>query len=214
MRRLLLGAILIWGQSGHAESKITASISAPRNQFLYAGMDNSLDVTVCGTNCDNVLLVCDNGRIVRSEDCNFVITRASPGGTTIRMIRVLHGDTAIVQERWLPVRRIPSPVARVANKTGGNVSAAVFRAQLGVSAALENLDICASFRVKTFKIILLRQSGMWQEFNTNSGPYFSENMQDAIKTVDTGDRIIITDITADAVGIKDIKLEPIFLTIN
>lgn len=214
MRRILLAAILVLAQLRPAEAKISGSISAPRYQFLYAGMDNALDVAVCGTNCDNILLVCDNGEIVRSEDCAFSIRLTSPGSTTIRMLRVMRGDTTLIRERRFIVRKMPAPVAKVANKKGGTVSAAAFRAQLGVAAGFENLDIQAPFRVKTFKIVLLRQSGSWQEFSTNSGPYFSENMQNAIQTIEAGDRIFITDMRADAASIKDIELEPIFLTIN
>ena len=62
-------------------------ISNPKENILYVGLSNVLEVAVSGYKCSDFLLVTNNGKIEPTDDiCSYYIT---PENTGIAVISVL-----------------------------------------------------------------------------------------------------------------------------
>jgi hypothetical protein len=97
------------------------------------------------------------------------------------------------------VKRIPDPIAKVANKVGGVMAANVFRAQLGVQAVLENFDFDVKFEIVSFEFSYIQRRKEYQAVGTVTGAYFRNNPQVATymeRLAAVGDRVYIDNIKA------------------
>src|SRR5690606_21100178 len=101
------------------------------------------------------LRVSGNGVTLTSRGNGKYIARvSSPGDVSLNVSATIDGKTQNMGSTHFRVKRIPKPTARVAGKEGGAISAAQLRGQTVVSAALDNFDFDAKFRVTKFNMYI------------------------------------------------------------
>jgi hypothetical protein len=124
--------------------------------------------------------------------------------------------SASVGTMEIRVKSIPDPIAKVANKTGGIIPAAVFRAQLGIVAVLENFDFEAKFNVTSFDFSYLQKRGEYQGPFAVKGKIFTAeaNVNKYLAQAKAGDKIFIENIRAIGPDNRPRQLNNILLTLN
>ena len=85
--------------------------------------------------------------------------------------------------------------------------------QSGLKCYLEGFDYDAPFSILTYSITFLRKSGKWFEVAA-TGPYFTKEIKAITGTLESGDRIIISNIIIDGPVEKGMKLLPLLVSIE
>ena len=120
------------------------AVSADKMNVLYIGVENPLTITA-GVGAEKVNASFSGGSISRVNGPKWVAKPTTPGEHNVNVI--VDGKSTPVRYR---VKYLPDPAAFVANKRGGNIPAAEFKAQGGIIARLLDSDFEASFRVVSF----------------------------------------------------------------
>src|SRR5690606_19336481 len=123
----------------------------------------------------------------------------NPGKITACINAKTAGGGKPVSSMETRVRTIPEPVAKIGGKTGGVLGAAIFRAQTGIPAVLENFDFDTRFTVTSFDVSWLPKRGEYQGPFSVQGAYFKGNPQ--VNQYQTtlakpGDKVFIENIRA------------------
>lgn len=174
-------------------------VSTDKTRVFYQGLANPLTVT--GGSGDEKVNVSVQGPGVTSS-------KTGPGAYTINCENlgnaiVTATDGKNTQKITIPIKRVPSPTAKVGGQTGGPIGANVFRVQKGVAA--EMIDFVfegVKYDVVSFTLVCtgkgFEESGLG--YTEVSGPYFSAEAQALIKRCQAGSTVIIDDIKVKGPG--------------
>jgi hypothetical protein len=191
-----------------------ACVANMKQNILYTAIDNPLMVTVENIACDSILVSTSNGRITGSN-CNYSI-RVFPADTlnnrilpaNIKVSGIVNGDTVSVGTFAFRVQDIPLPVAMVANRAGGEVSAAEMKVQTGVAATVENFDLDYAPKVKSYSL-LIHNSIRTTHFYNVEGPYFTQEIKDYFFYLRNGDKVFVFDVQVQLPNGKTVTLKPV-----
>jgi hypothetical protein len=111
------------------------------------------------------------------------------------------------------VKRVPDPVAKVANKTGGNIPKNILLAQTAVIPVMENFDFELFFKVTAFKLTIIPRGKDLIEFDSNNN-LITPTMKSALGNTRPGDKIFFEYIKAVGPGGDTRNLLPINITIQ
>jgi gliding motility-associated protein GldM len=120
------------------------AVSADKMNVLYIGVDNPLTITA-GAGAEKVSASFGGGTISRVQGAKWIAKPTTPGEHNINVI--VEGKSTPVRFR---VKYLPNPAAFIGSSRGGSISAAVFKAQGGVIARLEDSDFESSWRVVSY----------------------------------------------------------------
>lgn len=171
----------------------SAVVSPDAMNVLYIGVDNPISVSAPGIPLES-LRVSGNGVTLTSRGNGKYIARvSSPGDVSLNVSATIDGKTQNMGSTNFRVKRIPKPTARVAGKEGGAISAAQLRGQTVVSAALDNFDFDAKFRVTKFNMYIQkpRVDGIALASSSNA---FTSQMTSALGGLTSGSTVYIYNI--------------------
>jgi len=165
-----------------------ATVSPTKMNVFYIGVDNPVEISAAGASANDLKVSMTSGTI-----------SGTGGKYTVRVTQ--QGPTQVnvtAKGKAFPpfpfrVKMIPNPVAKVSGMPGGRINAAVWKAQRGVIADLENFDFDAKFEVLSFNMFYqpkLQDPGI----ASATGPLFSPAMQTFIAKAKPGDIFYIEEI--------------------
>lgn len=190
----------------------TVSVANVRNNILYVGIDNQLDAVVENIKCGTFFLTTDNGKI-SGENCNFTILPDRVGRATIFLKKVNKKDTITIATREFRVKAIPNPIAKIAGKNFGTISALELSAQIGIITVFENLDIDIKIPVTNYSVLILRDNT--PIFTKNlTGNKLTEDLKKEFLKLEPDDQVLFYNILATRPTGTIERLEPIDLKIN
>lgn len=97
------------------------------------------------------------------------------------------------------VKRIPDPVARVSNSTGGQMGSGEFKAQGGVGAYLDNFDFDATCTVVGYNLVYVaRRQDPVESINT--GARYNDQSRRLISLAKPGDLYYFDNVRAKCPG--------------
>lgn len=165
-----------------------ATVSPTKMNVFYIGVDNPVEISAAGASANDLKVSMTNGTISGSGGKYTV--RVSQQGTT-------NVDVTAKGKAFPPfpfrVKLIPNPIAKVSGMPGGRVGAAVWKAQKGVIADLENFDFDAKFEVLSYNMFYqpkLQDPGI----ASATGASFSPAMQSFMQKAKPGDIFYIEEI--------------------
>lgn len=175
----------------------SASIAADKMNVMYLGVDNPITAAVAGVPTESIRL---NGENVELNAVNrlggkYLARPKRPGTARIR----IEAEGFPARDFEFRVKRIPDPVMKFANKSGGEVKVAEFRAQLGIIPMLEGFDFDARCNVSGFEIARLPRSGDVIVEN-NQGARFRGAAKRLIDAAERGDTYFFDDIRVKCPG--------------
>jgi gliding motility-associated protein GldM len=175
-----------------------ASLQLDKMNVFYIGVPNPITVTAAGYSLEDVSISIPGATLTSTGKGKYDVTVTTAGTVNA----AINAKTAqgVKQVGGMPVRvkRIPDPVAKVANKMGGGIPANIFRAQLGIAAILENFDFDAKFTVTSFDFAYQKRRQDYQMAGSTTGAYFAKNpeIDKYMKIATPGDRVWIENIRA------------------
>lgn len=194
-----------------------ASLQLDKMNVMYIGVDNPITLSASGYNIEDVSIAWSGGAVKMTPGTgkgHYTVDVANQGTLNYKIIaRTREGGTAQVGGGEIRVKRIPDPVAEVANTSSGLVKTGIAKAQMGVFAALKNFDFDARFQVTSFQFIWIPQNGQ-PLVTQNDGPVWSSTVKQYIQRSQPGDRWIISNIRAVGPDKQTRSINSVVITLN
>jgi len=194
-----------------------ASMQLDKMNVFYIGVPNPITVTAAGYSLEDVSVSIPGATITPGEaKGKYNVQMTTPGKITAVINAKTADGVKQVGAQEIRVKYIPDPVGKVGGKSGGVMPSNIFKAQLGIVAALENFDFDTRFIVTSFDFSMLPKRGeLIGPFTVNS-PKFDANRQvtDAISRAKPGDKIFLENIRAVGPDKKSRALNTISLTLQ
>lgn len=194
-----------------------ASIQLDKMNVFYIGVPNPITVSAAGYSLEDINVSIEGATVEKTANGKYNISVTKPGKVDAQILAKTTTGMTKVGNMEVRVKTIPDPIAKVAGKTGGVVNAAIFRAQTGIPATLDNFDFDAKFRVTSFDFSYLPKRGEYQGPFTVNNAVFSANQAVANyqqNTAKPGDKIFIENIRAVGPDGRPRTLNSINLTLN
>lgn len=189
------------------------AIEMSKMNIAYAGLDNPMVVMLEGIGCNEFFVCTDNGSIHQGKNCNYTYSPEKVGIANIYFKRSIKAVDTIAC-RKIRIKPLPTPSAKFANKSGGNIGLGEFKAQSGLIASLEGFDIDARFNIESYKINVIRGNNVLHSVLNHSSRIEVSN-QYIIDQVKNGDKIIFENIFVKMPGLeKSQKLNSLIFEIE
>jgi len=175
----------------------SASIQLDKMNVFYIGVENPISVSAAGVS-SNELNVTGSGSGIQLRSTGpgkYIVTATQPGDAKI----TLSGGGLAASTFDYRVKRIPNPVAKVANKQGGQMSPGEMKVQPGMVAVLEGFDFDAKCSIESFRMIRTRR-GDDPALTNNNGPAFNPQAQQILNDARPGDQYLFTDVKGKCPG--------------
>ena len=180
-----------------------ASMQLDKMNVFYIGVANPVTVAAAGYSVQDVSIDVP-GADVRPDSQNrlghYNIWVTKPGVVQVAInAKKKDGGIAKVGGMDIRVKRIPDPIVKIANQTGGGMDASKFRAQVAPAAILENFEFAARYQIVSFSFIISPKGkdivGPYSAARP-TGTYFRDNkdIPAAISQARAGDRVIIEEV--------------------
>ncbi len=167
-------------------------VSPTKMNVFYLGVDNPVDISVAGVTPDKINPAMTNGSI--SSRPPYVVRPKRPGRAWVVVRAEVDGQMREVGRKEFRVKIVPDPVAKVADRTSGQIDKNLLLAQLGVIAEMENFEFDLKFTVTEFTVSSV-VNGFVRDA-TARGNRFTDEQKNLIRTLGKGSRIYIQDIKA------------------
>lgn len=190
-------------------AKPSAVVSPDAMNVLYIGVDNPVSISAPGVPVESLKLSGSGVSLTSKGEGKFIARVSSPGDVSLNVSATIDGKTQNLGASKFRVKRIPKPTARVGGKTGGRISAAQLRGQSVVSAALDNFDFDANFKVTKFNMYIAKPRVDPIGPYAASGNSFSPQMKTALGGLTSGSMVMIYDIVGVGPDGVAQNLEPI-----
>jgi gliding motility-associated protein GldM len=164
------------------------------NNVLYAGLANPLSVSVPGISASNIQVNVTNGRLEQNPNGYFIYPDKVGVNVNVTVSAMIDKTLKQIGATPFRVKRVPDPVATVANKNAGLISKNELLAEQGVYAEIPDFDFEMKFTVTSFVVSTSRQ-GFVVDKSAN-GNRFSQEQIDLMRGLNTGNRLYIDNIVA------------------
>ena len=180
-----------------------ASLQLDKMNVFYIGVENPVTVAAAGYSVEDVSLEVPEAKVA-GEKGHYAISGLTKIGKINVKINAKTKEGSIKQVGGMEIRvkRIPDPVAKLGGMVGGSMLASNFRIQPAPSAALDNFDFDAKFKIISFSYSTNPKGGEYQgpftAENRAVGTQFKDNpaIQKLVDKAKPGDRIYIENIKA------------------
>ena len=202
MKYILPSLLLLLLSFSSSGQKIT--VSADRMNVVYMGVINPLTIVSDSYPCDQLIVTTDNGEIEKNDYCSYSYMPQKDGTSKIS---VFNSKKQLINETIFRVKRIPNPIIQINGHNNGEIKKNVLVASLGITTMLTGFDFDARFVVMHFKIELIQNNQITFSREID-GPRFNEEIINAFKSLNNGDRMLISNITAKGPDSRLRKLSP------
>ncbi len=174
----------------------SATVSADKMNVFYVGVDNPISVAAAGVSSNDLKVSVTNGTAKNTGKGQYDIRVSTPGQTATV---TLSGGGLTASSFPFRIKRIPSPIAYVANQMGGAVGNGTFGAQRGIEPRLDGFEFDAKCVIQGFvlKYVARRQDPI---VITNPGGTFGGQAKDLISKAKPGDLYIFDNVKAKCPG--------------
>ena len=194
-------------------AKPSMSVSATKMNVFYSGLDNPVSISVPGISANNIKVSITNGSIQPGPDGNYIVRPEKIGEKAIITVKAeIDGSLKEIGSMPFRVKKVPDPIASVANKTDGVISRNELEAQQGVLAKIPEFDFEMNFTVTSF-VVSTSRAGFIVDKPTK-GNRFSPEQRDLMKGLSPGSRLYIESIIVKGDDGTTRNLPPISFKIN
>jgi gliding motility-associated protein GldM len=196
-----------------AEPSLT--VSAKKMNVFYIGVDNPVAISVPGVAEESIKPSISVGTLKRDpESKDWLVT--VPGGkreTVISVKAVIDGKERDMGSKKFRIKKVPSPVALIANTNEGLINRNILVAAGAIIPKMpEDFEFDLNYKIMSFKMTLQRGLDTWSRKSNNAR--LTEDMVRQIKSANRGQKVWFENIIARGPDNIDRQLAPIILTIN
>lgn len=170
--------------------------SADKQNILYIGVNNPITIAAAGISTSSVKISMIGGSLQKVSSTGYIAKVTKPGEVKIMIKNTKNGKT---YPFLFKVKKIPNPVVRIGENVDGMISSSEFKAQLGLTAVLEDFDYDAKCKVQSYTVLYTRkrQDPVLME---GKGGRFSGKISSAIRQAKPGDQYSFTDVKVRCSG--------------
>lgn len=173
------------------------AVAADKMNAFYIGVENPITIAASGIEDQYLKLGIEGGKAVRGNGRGrYVIHCSKPGKATLKITNVKTGKYKRVDFR---VKRLPDPIVRLGTKTDGLMGAGEFRAQLGLIAQLDNVDMDLRCTIGGYDLYYTCK-GCDPIQLQGQGGRFTGTVADVIRRAKPGDQYAFTNVKANCPG--------------
>ena len=174
-------------------AKPSWTVSPTKMNILYAGLANPVSISVPGISATNIKVSISNGTIEHGQEGNYLVRPEKVGvKSEITISAMIDGKLKEIGSTAFWVKKVPDPLAFVANKNEGIISRNELEAQQGVLAKIPDFDFEMNFTVTSFVVSTSRQGFIIDK--QAKGNHFSQEQRDLMKGLNPGNRLYIESI--------------------
>ena len=173
----------------------TLIVSPTKMNVFYHGLDNPVEISAVGAAPENTTITVSNATYERVKGYTYNIKPTQNyGESIIKVSAVINGKKQTYPDKRFRLKRVPDPVARVANLPGGNIQKALLSQQVGVEAFLEDFLFDYQYEVQRFTVS--STVNRYTHDEPSSSYKFTQKQRDLINQVPRGKRVFIENIFA------------------
>jgi len=191
----------------------STTISATKMNVFYIGVDNPVDISAAGVGKDQLQASISNGSISKSRD-GWVVRVKKPGNAKVSVAANIEVDGEMTRKTMgamdFRVKRIPTPIAEVAGKTGGAIGKGQLGAQLGIIAKMENFEFDVKVIVSSYEFSYVQSNGLTRDIKVD-GPRFNNTIKGIIRQMKPGSRVTFDNIKVKMPDGEIRRLPPVVL---
>lgn len=173
-------------------AKPSMTVSPTKMNVFYAGLANPLSVSVPGISAANIKVSVTNGRIEQSGAGYFVYPDKVGVNSVVTVNAQIDGTVKLIGSTPFRVKRVPNPIATVADKNEGLISRNELLAEQGVYAEIKDFDFEMKFTVTSF--VVSTSKGGFVVDKIANGNRFTQEQIDVMKGLNPGNRLYIDNI--------------------
>lgn len=186
-------------ESEYVAAKPAGVISADNMNVLYIGVDNPMSISVPGVSNDKVKTSCKGGGVYLKPDLQrgsskWIATATTQGECTFTITADFGGRQQTMGTATYRIKRVPDPVAKIANRNEGSISKEIILANALIPTMGDFVyplyPVITSFRMTLYRknIGLIEMDGQ--------GNRLTPKMQEELKKAKPGDRVYFDYIRA------------------
>jgi gliding motility-associated protein GldM len=206
--------------SSYVAQKPNSVVAADKMNVLYIGVDNPMSISVPGVSNDKVKASIEGaGGGLRPNPAagggHYTATVASTGKAVIKVSAEIGGKVMPMGSFEYRVKRVPDPVATIANNKSGSINKNLLMAGTLIPI-LENFDFELFFRITSFKMTITGKGKDPMEFESTNNQ-LSQPMRDALSKTRAGDKVFFEYIKArmdKGADVTSRQLSPMAFTIQ
>jgi gliding motility-associated protein GldM len=185
-------------------------VAPTKMNVFYMGVDNPVEISVSGVPDHKIRASVTNGFI--SERPPYIVRPRRIGNCILTVSAEIDGAWKELQNKDFRVKKVPDPVAKVAQIKTGAIAKNLLLAQSGVQADMEAFDFEMEFKVTEF-VVTATIKGFARSVPTN-GNNFTQEQKDLIQSLGRNDKVYIEGIKAIGPDGIPRELSTITLIIN
>ncbi len=188
-------------------------ISATKENILYIGIANPIDIGTSKYSCKEISLATNNGIVETTDDpCSYLISPDKIGKAEISVVEK-KGNRKVIGRAIFRVKAIPGPDVMLAGRTsGGEIGKSELKVQIALAAVLNGFDFDARFRIDSYTVIILRNEKVLFVRRCET-PRFPSEVTQAFQTVQKNDKVVFAAVCCTAPDNKMRKLQPAEFTV-
>ncbi len=175
------------------ERSVTAA--ADKMNVFYVGVDNPLSISAAGVPSSQVQVTAQGAKIKKMTNGKYNVTASKTGKA---IITVAGGGLAPTKFEYR-VKPIPTPVAKLGDKTAGTLTPAAIKIHDRLFPHLERFDFEARCKISGFELTRLPK-GDDPQFQQNRGGRFNSAVKNIIKRAQRGDVFYFDNVKAKCPG--------------
>ncbi len=200
------------------EYQVTApsvTMSATKMNVFYRGLKNPFDVSGGGIPVEDLDVTMTNGKVTKvSDGWTVEPTDLDEQGrrTKVSVYANIGGERRLIGTSDWRVKKVPDPVAQVAQKSGGDIRKEVLEIQDGVLAVMIDFDFDYKYTVTEFE--LQTTEGGFTNIKKSNSNRFTQEQKDLLSRVKPQTWVYIGNIKARGENGDIRDLDPISLKIQ
>jgi hypothetical protein len=172
----------------------TAIPEKNKPEVLYMGIDNPIQLQYTELNRADLVLEIDLGEIIPFGG-KYYLRFAKEGLAHLRVYSTNNDGRFLVNEKEYEVKKLPTPVATIDNRTGGNISRKILQVQDKLMVQCEEPGLDDAFTILSYDVI--KVGSYTKESTVNKGKDFSSETRKMVRDVKTGDLLVIDNIKVE-----------------
>ena len=197
-------------------SKPSVTISPTKMNVFYLNLANPISVSVPGVPSENLEVTITNGRIVKEGNDYFAYPAEEDingRNTSVTVTAPINGVSRNMGSMVFRVKRVPDPVATIAESNGGVLRKEQLLAEQGIFAALVDFDFDLKFTVTQFDVTFTGAGGYTNTWSSKSNR-FTQEQKTQFSNLSVGSIIYFDNIIAHGDDNTDRELSPISFKIR
>lgn len=173
----------------------SVTVAPTKMMVMYEELQNPISVSAPGITSDDIMISVEGGKYTKDKNDGDYFVEVNKGAKTVKVKVSAKDDNGKVTDigtQEFRVKKVPDPVVKIGDITGGKVEKEVLLSIGRVMAVMKDFDfegfnyVVDSYTVSTYR-------GTFIDKN-NKGPKFSSEVIELISNAQTGQRIQFQDI--------------------